>query len=272
MKEIIIDCAHLSGKSNKSINDSHENLKRFKTEKEKRRFIQDAKKQGITSFISIYDPGVIKALKGTNGITCYVIVPNVSQYVRDKNNYGTLVMGIKKLMELKFGLVSLIPSILKGIFSLLKKDFSKIVLLLVEIEMVRLKQLNPKVIFLHPQMTDLFIANSNMQILEEFAQFINKKYGVNPGLFTYNFTKTISGLEESNINQFYFCTPINKRGYAMRPNQKSVEEKTKDVKSKIIGYDITCSSTINCQESLEYASKLNIDKVIFCDTELKEVG
>ena len=258
--EIIADCNVLTGQSNKSILQSHEYLNRFKTKKSRKIYIKNAVSNNINSFFCTYDIGLLKALN--KNIEIYPSIPNVSQYVRDLNNYGLISMGFRKLVQLGFGLFSLIPTVVKNGFGALNKDFRALIVLLSDIEMVKFKKFKPKIVFLHYQMADLFLANNSYESIKSFSILIRKKYNSEPALFTNNISQTLKRLNEWNSDIKYICTPVNSKGYRMKPNQKEAENSIKKTNRTIIGYDITCGGTLKLKDSIKYAKKLNVNKVI----------
>ena len=128
--------------------------------------------------------------------------------------------------------------------------------------MVKFKKFKPKIVFLHYQMADLFLANNSYESIKSFSIFIRKKYKAEPALFTNNISQTLEILDNWNSDIKYICTPINSKGYRMKPNQKEAEKNIKKTNRKIIGYDITCGGTLKFKDSIEYAKKLNVDKVV----------
>ena len=171
-------------------------------------------------------------------------------------------MGFRKLLQLGFGLFSLIPTVVKNGFGVLNKDFRALIVILSDIEMVKFKKFKPKIVFLHYQIADLFLANNSYESIKSFSIFIRKKYKAEPALFTNNISQTLKRLNEWNSDIKYICTPINSKGYRMEPNQKEAEKNIKKANRLIIGYDVTCGGTLKLKDSIQYAKKLNVNKVI----------
>ena len=99
-------------------------------------------------------------------------------------------------------------------------------------------------------------------LFKKFSNLIKKKYNSEPALFTNNISQTLKRLNEWNSDIKYICTPINPKGYRMKPNQKEAENSIKKTNRTVIGYDITCGGTLKLKESIKYAKKLNVDKVV----------
>ena len=259
--EIIADCNLLLGQSNKSADKAHEYLKKFSSGQAIGDYINKSISHNINSFFCTYNPGLLKSFKGEN-LRIYPVVPNASSYVRDMNNYGLFGMGIRKLMQLGFSAFTLIPAAMKNGLGILSNDFSSITVLMTEIEMAKLKKFKPEIVFLHPQMADLFLANDAYMPIKSFADLIREKHRMESGLFTNNISKMLGKLDEWNSDVKYICTPVNPRGYMMRPNKTDAEKSIKATKREIIGYDATCGGTIKLKEAVEYAMGLGIKKIV----------
>lgn len=259
--ETIADCNLLLGQSNKSIDKAHEYLRRFESINAKKQYIKKSISNNNSHFLCTYNHNLLKSFNRT-GAKIYPVVPNASQYVRDMNNYGLIGMGIRKLLQLGFGVFQLIPSATKNGIGILSNNFSNIISLLTEIEMLKLKRFKPEIVLLHPQMADLFLANNSYMPIKSFTGLIRKKYKMEAGIFTNNISKMLWKLDEWDSDIKYVCTPINPRGYMMIPNKAEAEKAIKATKRKIIGYDITCGGTINLEEAKRYAEKLGIDKIV----------
>lgn len=261
-QERIIDCNVLSGFSNYSINKSLDYKNKFSTAIQKEDYINSAINAGYKSFFTNYNLDVINILKKKKGIDVYGIVPDMQRYVRDMNNYGVIMMGLKRIFELGFGLVNLVPVGIKNSLGVLNKDFKNIIVILLEIEMVKLKKLKPKIVFLHPQLTDMFIANGYYEPLKSFEEHLLSKHNVEPGLFTNNVSLVLRKLSYWNSKIKYVCCPVNPRGYLMKPNEKIAIESIMKTDREIIGSDVTCGETLPIDKSESYCKALNIKKYI----------
>lgn len=259
--EIIADSNLLLGQSSKSIDKAHEYIKRFGSIRAKRQYIKKSVSNNHNHFLCTYNHELLKSFNRT-GAKIYPVVPNAAQYVRDMNNYGLIGMGIRRLAQLGFGAFQLIPSAAKNGIGALSNNFSNILPLLTEIEMVKFRKFNPEIVLLHPQMADLFLANDSYMPIKSFSDLIGKKYNIEAGIFTNNISKMLEKLDEWDSGIKYVCTPINPRGYMMMSNKKTAEKSIRQSKRIIIGYDATCGGTISLEEAKRYARKLGINKIV----------
>jgi hypothetical protein len=185
------------------------------------------------------------------------IVPNMTEYIRELNNYGVVGIGIRRLVKLgPLGLVKVSFFILQNFFSLVKKDMKAIIPLLITIEMEEFRKLNLKIVFLHPHITDLFVSNGNENIFLKFSTFLGK-YGVPLGLMTNNIGVLLKDLREKKISILSVCGPVNKGGYMMFPTQKLCESEIKKTTQEIIGVLLDH----NLEGNREYINKLGISSI-----------
>ena len=79
------------------------------------------------------------------------VIPNASQYIRDMNKYGLVGMGIRRVARL--GPLKLIKIGLFGLaraHKVLKKDFKRLLEMLLYVELQDFKKHRPKFVFLTP--------------------------------------------------------------------------------------------------------------------------
>lgn len=222
--------------------------------------VQRAKAAGYRSFFCSYEPKALKALG--RGQDLYVVTPDAGRYVRDMNNYGLIRMGLRRVSEAGPGLLSLIPVGLKNALGVLKKDFSNILVILTALEMVRFRRYRPKAVFLHAQMTDLFLANNAGEPIRRFAGFVRRTYGARPGLCTQNMVCLIDMLERERLDIDFLCAPINPAGYMMKPDPEAVARRVQGWKGTVVADDITCGGAIPLLDALAYLKPLGVEMAV----------
>jgi len=187
------------------------------------------------------------------------IIPDASQYVRDMNKYGIVGMGIRKVLRL--GPIKLFKLGLFGLpkaHKVLKKDFRRLLEMLLYVELLDFKRYKPKFVFLHPQITDLALANENKDLLESFTKLVRKS-GSEPGLASRNIGHLLKRLNTWNLNVNYVLAPVNKKGFMMFPSKKVCEELIKGSKNLVIFADFSQpGSKSPNKDDLDYLRKLKI--------------
>ena len=144
---------------------------------------------------------------------------------------------------------------LKNLTHLVKMEFAYGVLLLVQIELIKLKDEKADYILISDQITDLSVALKTNVILESSIKIIKKiRPTIKVGVMTNNFVRAVSQFYEWGLKMDLVVTPINSYGYEMNPNQTEVEELIKmNDKNKIAAL-----TTGNKVKEREYLKRLGI--------------
>lgn len=257
----------LEGTSNISPKYAKQFAEKFSSDENVKIFIGQLYSMGFGKIMSPYNPILINSIKDLgleHKIEILPIVPNVSQFVRDMTNYGAVGAGIRRLKRISSlpGLISLGLTGIRHLPQIAMKDFKAAICIMTHMEMLELNKLNPKVVFLHKQMTDLALANDNKEFFSFFSSFVRKKYNIEPGFMTNNMQILIKKLKEWRINAKYIAAPINRYGYCMNPNKAEIEKIIKEGGIVTIATDVTTTS-VPQGEDLKYLKQLGIDNAIF---------
>lgn len=153
----------------------------------------------------------------------------------------------------------------KGVGSLITSNPIPIMKLLVDSEMKLLRGMNIHGVFLLNIVTDLLLGLGMYEILYEFSQYVDKKYGVKAGFFTMNHVK----LNDVLINKLGLKNPIiisdiNKIGFRMNPTQKEVESVLAKKDSCNIAMSFLASGALRPKEATKYIKSIEgVDSVLF---------
>lgn len=154
-----------------------------------------------------------------------IIIPDMALFIRnvsEKGNLGALIDRIKNIGI--GGVIRLGGENISNILNLAKMEFAYGVLLLVEIEIIEIKNKNCRWIVISDQITDLSVALKTKVILEKSIAVIRKMYPeIRVGVITNNFVRAVNMFYEWNLKVDLVITKINSNGYEMNPNQKEVE-------------------------------------------------
>ena len=201
---------------------------------------------------------VLKSMKGTKDFQIHPIVLNPAGISRDIQNYGIVGFAKRRLSSAGIpNLLSLALTSLRYSPGVLKMDYSLLSILLAELELLEFRGFSPRVVFLHPSMSDMALANRNESFFKLFTAFFHGKHGVEPGIMSNNIGFLLEELDEWDINVEYVAGPINRRGYHMKPNQQKCEELIKKANRVIIATEVS-SVTPPAEEDIEYLKKLNV--------------
>jgi len=147
----------------------------------------------------------------------------------------------------------------KGSTAYLSKDFEKLLQTLIDVELLPLKSVKKKVVFLHDVVTDLAISLGMKKPIETFLQHIKDQYSLEPGLVTKNFPMLIRRLEEWGIKTPTIMTSFNPIGYQMNPSREECEKFISN--NKVIAMNVLAGGYLKPQESFQYLSQLNLKSV-----------
>jgi len=220
---------------------------------------------GLESIACSYNARIIdilKSMKGTKDFQVYPIVLNPARSSRDIQNYGMVGFARRRLSSAGIpNLLSLALTSLRHLPGVLKLDYGLLSILLAELELLEFKKFNPKVVFLHPSMSDMALANHNEGFFRLFTTFFHGKHGVEPGIMSNNIGFLLEKLDEWDINVKYVASPINRRGYHMKPDQQKCEELIKKTNRVIIATEVS-PVTPPAEEDIEYLEKLEASSFI----------
>jgi hypothetical protein len=163
------------------------------------------------------------------------LVPNVAGYVREATDYGMFGAGWRRLRRMnplswfRLGFQGMLNA--RGV---LRKDFPTLLTLLLELEMANFRRFRPKVVFLHPQMSDLLLAMDHGKAVEKALRKIRRGFGAEPGLATNNLGLLLPRLQTWGLEVPYVLTGVHPRGYGMRPSREKCEEALKEFKGQVV--------------------------------------
>lgn len=185
-----------------------------------------------------------------------LVIPDMTLFIREVSEKGNLGALMSRMIDLGIGgILTLGWWNLKNLTHLVKMEFAYGVLLLVQIELIKLKDEKADYILISDQITDLSVALKTNVILESSIKIIKKiRPTIKVGVMTNNFVRAVSQFYEWGLKMDLVVTPINSYGYEMNPNQTEVEELIKmNDKNKIAAL-----TTGNKVKEREYLKRLGI--------------
>ncbi|MFW6287012.1 MAG: hypothetical protein ACOC29_03625, partial [Candidatus Sumerlaeota bacterium] len=167
-------------------------------------FLRKEQRHGTNAIMTMGEEKVVAALKKLkhqgNSMTVLPIIPNVPGYVREATEYGLVGAGLRRLLRVgpmgffRAGLVAA-----RHPLKVLKKDFPTMLKALYEIEMGEFGRLKPPAVFLHHQMTDLFLSFQNREFFADYERIMRLDFKTRPAHATSNFAALAQKLEEWDI-------------------------------------------------------------------------
>jgi hypothetical protein len=212
---------------------------RFPSPMEIASVFNEAALAGVGAVATLNHLDVLVALKKSQqtfpSLQVYPIIPNVIGYVREATDYGLVGAARRRIRQM--AIVDLLKIGIRSSLSaprVLKRDFNTLMAILFEVELASFKSLKPRVVFLHPQITDLALAFDNRALLELYLKTMRARFGAEPGLATNNLGWLLPKLKEWRLTVPFLLTPFNPSGFLMKPSQAECESILRTASSMLI--------------------------------------
>lgn len=152
----------------------------------------------------------------------------------------------------------------KGGMAFVKKDFSKMMELLIDAEMKMFKGIPTPVIFIQNVLVDLILGLGMLDVFADYDSYIRKKYNADPGYITMNLPALLDALESTGIENPIICTSINKIGFRMSGGKEIYEKTLRERKFRPIAMQVLAAGALRPKEAIEYLGNFkSIESVLF---------
>jgi len=159
--------------------------------------------------------------------------------------------GITKTL-MKFTAGSMTSTLVNASGALLG-DYSRLMRILVDMELKLYKKANVSAVFLQNIVTDLLLGLDLQDLIVEFYSYIKKKYDCQVGFITMNYPLAYKILvKELGLTDISVCTIINKIGFRMNPTKQAVEEVLSNSTIHTIAMSFLASGGILPKEACDY--------------------
>ncbi len=230
---------------------------------------------GVRGFVASTHPNlrnvvnyVTKNTNLANKINLYPILPYVQGYVIKMTEKG--IIGTINDIFRPASLSEKANLFIRGGIGILKKDIYSLSKTFVDIELLPLKKMNLKAIFLHDVFTDLALAMKSKEAFEIFSEHIKDKYKAIPGFVTKNFTRLVRQINEWDLDIPLVMTHFNKVGFQMNPSREECEKALDDYKGDIIAMGTLASGYLRPKEAFDYIFSLPKIKSIVVGVSTKQ--
>jgi len=198
------------------------------------------------------------------------ILPYAQEYVLKVSEKGML--GTMKEVLGGAGIGSELKILTKGGLGFLKKDLNDLFKVLIDVELLKLKDVKIKTVYLHPLVTDLALALNMKGLFETFREQIHDKYKKQAGLSTKNFPALVSKLEEWDLKYSDIMTSFNKAGFLMNPSKEECENVLSKYKGGVTAMNVFAGGYYGLEETFQYASSLsNLKKIVIGASSVEHV-
>jgi hypothetical protein len=155
-------------------------------------------------------------------------------------------------------------ALLKGGFSLARKDIEGLASLLIDAEMKMFADLTTPIIFLQNVATDFLLGLGFNEAFRIFADHIRERYRAEPGFITMNAPRLCERLESVGVENPIICTNINKIGFRMSGGMADYEKLIASGRCRLIAMSVFASGALQPQEALEYVCRRpQIKSIVF---------
>ncbi len=191
----------------------------------------------------------------------YLLVPYIAKYIKQANEKGIVNIVRDSLKETSFA--GKLNMFMRGGMGLLTRDVKTMLKLLVDFEVAPFAILNLKAIFLHDALTDLALGWDMPDVLELFADHVEKKYNAIPAFCTKNLPRLMKLFERTHIKNPLIMASINKLGYQVNPSREAFEEALKKYDLQLLAMSTLAAGYLKPQEAYEYLFSLpRVDSVV----------
>ncbi|HKP95028.1 MAG TPA: hypothetical protein VJ385_04650 [Fibrobacteria bacterium] len=147
--------------------------------------------------------------------------------------------------------------------SALSGDMTKVMEMLIDVEMRIFRKLDFKVVYLQNIITDLLLGLKFKDIFTAYCQYIEKKYAAVPGFLTMNVPRLAAFLQECGIENATICGNFNKIGYLMSPGPAEYEAYFRRPKYPMTAMSVYASGAIPPAEAIEYVKGQGLKSIVF---------
>ncbi len=194
-------------------------------------------------------------------IHLYPLLPYIAKYVRQSNEKGLVNVVLDQIkgggVGQKIGLFA------RGGMAVLRKDVFQILSTLVQMELMPLRGLNVRAVFLHDVLTDLAMALDMRSIFEFYVEEIAKRFDAEPAFATKNLPLLLQKFRSWGIARPLVLTHFNRVGFQMNPSREACEKCLSEFDFQIMAMGALASGHLKPAPAFEYLYGLpKMDSVV----------
>lgn len=155
--------------------------------------------------------------------------------------------------------------LLKGIGRVAVGDFSAVMQLLVEIELLMTRGLNVRGVFLQNVIFDLIVGLRGQGLLARFHRHVSERFQATPGYITMNHPMAQRVLcDEIGLRAPWICANFNIAGFRMNPGISEVQASFGNGRSRNIAMSIFASGALGHGGAVEHVRDFaGVDAILF---------
>lgn len=195
------------------------------------------------------------------GVEVVPIVPNLPAFVRDITGGGPIKALLRRYQAMPAGMKLTLPvRNIPNLPALAKQDFGMGLTLLAEMELARCMSLGLRRAVLSAAVVDLCVALNNRQAVLRLAALWQKRFRLGMVIETANLGIAASKLVEWGMDteSFTYLSPVNARGYGMRPSREACELVCTSRRVRMVATDVDCAGELSWKEAEAYVRQLGV--------------
>ena len=160
----------------------------------------------------------------------------------------------------------------KGGLAMMKKDYSKIMEILIDAEMKMFNGIKTPVIFLQNVLVDLLIGLKMESVFLDFEDYIRNKYNAEPGYITMNMPLLFDRLDRLGIANPIICFSFNKSNFRVSRPVEIYKKYLDEKEFRPIAMQVLAAGTIPPNEAFKYIADFpKIKSILFGASSKKNI-
>lgn len=159
---------------------------------------------------------------------------------------------------------SRLDAAMRGASSLMSKDVTAMVTMLIDAEMKMFEGMQTPVIWLQNVVTDLLLGLGFHDAFTIFAEHVRSRYGAEPGFITMNLPMLAPVLSQVGVADPLICANINKIGFRMPGGIEQYRRTLESHAFRPVAMSVFASGAIPPDEAIQWVCEQpNIESIVF---------
>lgn len=183
-------------------------------------------------------------------LNIYPLLPYITKYVRQSNEKGLVNVVLDQVRGASLG--QTLGMLTRGGLGVIRKDMQQIISALIEIELMPLRDLRLRAVFLHDALTDLGLGLGLRGVFEFYCEEIARKHESEPAFATKNLPLLLAKFKEWGFPRPLVLTHFNKAGFNMNPSRSECETYAREGDVQIMAMGTLASGHLRPDEAYAY--------------------
>jgi len=119
-------------------------------------------------------------------------------------------------------------------------------------------------VFLQNIVTDLMLGFGSGEVFKAFADYVQKKYGVEAAFNSMNMPALLDMLEQAGVENPIICSSFNKIGYLMSPDRDSYSHLLSSGRTfRPVAMSVLASGAVPAREAVDYVVDAGVQAIVF---------